>query len=80
LTSDGIYQSSQTILLNAEVGYQINKTWRVFAEFLNLLDRHDHDIDYAYTSQVTPTAAPSFQAVYHPVEPFQVRCGLTAKF
>ena len=80
LTSDGQYQSSQTILLNAEAGYQINKTWRVSVELLNLLDRHDHDIDYAYTSQVTPASQPRFQDVFHPVEPFQVRVGLTAKF
>jgi len=80
LTSDGIYKSSETILLNAEAGYQINKTWRISAEFLNLLDRRDHDIDYAYVSRVTPTAAETFQSVFHPVEPFQVRCGLTAKF
>jgi len=80
LTSDGQYQSSQTILLNAEAGYQINKTWRVSVELLNLLDRHDHDIDYAYTSQVTPASPPRFQDVFHPVEPFQVRIGLTAKF
>ena len=57
LTSDGLYKSSETILLNAEAGYQINKTWRISAEFLNLLDRRDHDIDYAYTSRVTPAAA-----------------------
>ena len=37
------------MLFNAEAGYQINKTWRVSAELLNLLDRRDHDIDYAYT-------------------------------
>jgi hypothetical protein len=80
LTSDGEYKSSQTILLNAEAGYQINKTWRISAEFLNLLDRHDHDIDYAYVSRVTPIANASFQDVYHPTEPFQVRVGLTAKF
>jgi hypothetical protein len=80
LTSDGDYKSSQTLLLNAEAGYQINKTWRVSVEFLNLLDRHDHDIDYAYVSQVTPTSAPRFQDVFHPVEPFQVRVGLTARF
>ena len=80
LTSEGAYKSSQTILLNAEAGYQINQTWRLTAEVLNLLDRHDHDIDYAYTSQATPTATPAFQAVYHPVEPIQVRFGLTAKF
>ena len=80
LTSDGIYQSNATALLNAEVGYQINKTWRVSAEFLNLLNRYDHDIDYAYTSQVTPTATPAFTDVFHPVEPFQVRFGLHYQF
>jgi hypothetical protein len=80
LTSDGLYKSSETILLNAEAGYQFNKTWRISAEFLNLLDRHDHDIDYAYVSRVTPAAAASFQEVYHPVEPFQMRVGLTARF
>jgi len=80
LTSDGEYKSSQTLLLNAEAGYQINKTWRVSVEILNLLDRHDHDIDYAYVSRVTPAAAPVFQNILHPVEPVQVRFGLTAKF
>ena len=80
LTSDGEYQSRQTLLLNAEAGYQINQTWRVSIEFLNLLDRHDHDIDYAYVSQVTPSSVARFQDVFHPVEPFQVRAGLTAAF
>jgi hypothetical protein len=80
LTSDGIYQSGETIMLNAQAGYQINKTWRVTAEVLNLLNRHDHDIDYAYESRVSPTAAATFQNVYHPVEPVQFRLGLTATF
>jgi len=47
---------------------------------LNLLNRRDHDIDYAYTSRVTPTVAPVFQDVYHPVEPIQARVALTARF
>ena len=76
LTSDGVYRSKATALLNAGVGYQINKKWRVSAELLNLLNRRDHDIDYAYTSQITPTATPAFTDVFHPVEPFQVRFGL----
>jgi hypothetical protein len=80
LTSDGIYRSRATALLNAEVGYQIYKKWRVSAEFLNLLNRRDHDIDYAYTSRITPTAAPAFTDVFHPVEPFQVRFGLGRTF
>ena len=80
LTSDGQYKSRQTLLLNGEVGCQINRTWRISIEALNLLNRHDHDIDYAYTSRVTPNGSAAFQDVYHPVEPFQVRVGLTAKF
>jgi hypothetical protein len=80
LTSDGIYRSNATALLNGEVGYQINKSFRVSAEFLNLLNRRDHDIDYAYTSQVTPTATPTFTDVFHPVEPFQVRFGVQYRF
>jgi outer membrane receptor protein involved in Fe transport len=80
LTSDGIYRSNATALLNGELGYQINKKWRVSAEFLNLLNRRDSDIDYAYTSQITPTAAPAFTRVFHPVEPFQVRFWLSRTF
>jgi outer membrane receptor protein involved in Fe transport len=80
LTSDGNYRSDATMLLNAEAGYQFNKTWRVTVELLNVLDSRDHDIDYAYTSRISPTAAPGFTDVFHPVEPFQVRMGLTARF
>jgi outer membrane receptor protein involved in Fe transport len=80
LTSDGIYRSEATLLLNAEAGYRINKRWRIFAEILNLLDSRGHDIDYAYVSRITPTAAPSFTDVFHPVEPFQVRIGTTVTF
>jgi hypothetical protein len=80
LTSDGLYQSKSTLLLNAEAGYQINQTWRISAEFLNLLDSRDHDIDYAYVSRTTPAAAAAFTDVFHPVEPFQVRVGLTARY
>ncbi|HUK41812.1 MAG TPA: TonB-dependent receptor, partial [Candidatus Acidoferrales bacterium] len=80
LTSDGIYRSNATILLNADVSYQIGERWHISAEFLNLLDRRDHDIDYAYTSQITPIATPAFTDVFHPVEPFQVRFGLYHRF
>ena len=80
LTSDGIFRSHATILLNAEVGYRFNKKWRISAEFLNLLNRRDHDIDYAYTSRIAPTSEPAFTDVFHPVEPFQVRFRLERTF
>jgi hypothetical protein len=88
LTSDGIFRSHQTVLLNGELGYQIGKKWRVSAEFLNMLDRKDSDIDYAYESRVvpgitaggTPIGPSIFTRVAHPVEPFQVRFGLRRTF
>jgi outer membrane cobalamin receptor len=80
LTSDGIYRSAATALLNVEVRYQIKNKWRISAEFLNLLDRTDHDIDYAYTSRITPAGTAAFTNVFHPVEPFQVRFGLERTF
>jgi outer membrane receptor protein involved in Fe transport len=73
LTSDAIYRSKTTALLNAEVGRRINKTLRVSVVFLNLLNRRDHDVDYAYVSQAAPTGAPEFTDVFHPVEKFQAR-------
>jgi hydrogenase/urease accessory protein HupE len=80
LMEDNSFRSGETILLNAQVGYRINKTWTVSAEVLNLLDRRDHDIDYAYESRVSPTATPQTEIHFHPVEPIQVRFALTARF
>ena len=80
LTSDALYRSKATVLLNADVGYQIAEKWRFVVEFLNLLNRKDHDIDYAYQSRITPTADSAFTGVFHPVEPFQVRFGLRRSF
>jgi hypothetical protein len=88
LTSDGIFRSNQTVMLNGELGYQIKKKWRVSTEFLNMLDRKDSDIDYAYESRVIPRLTPGgtpigpsvFTRVAHPVEPFQVRFALKRNF
>jgi outer membrane receptor for Fe3+-dicitrate len=80
LTSDGINRSSATLLINAGAGYQFNKTWRISAELLNLLDRRNDDITYAYVSRITPTAAAAFTNVFHPAEPFQVRFSLERTF
>ena len=76
----GLYRSDPTALVNAGVGYQINRKWGISVDFLNLLDRRDHDIDYAYESRITPTADPAFTDVFHPVEPFQVRFALRRTF
>jgi hypothetical protein len=68
------------VSLNGEFGYQMKKKWRVSAEFLNILNRKDADIDYAYVYQITPTAAPGFGRVNHPTEPFLFRFALGRSF
>jgi outer membrane receptor protein involved in Fe transport len=80
LTSDAIYRSKATALVNAEIGYRFGERWRVSAEFLNLLNRRDHDIDYAYENRITPNAASAFTNVFHPVEPVQMRLGIRGSF
>jgi len=80
LTSDGLYQSNQTVLLNGELGYQFKKKWHITAEFLNMLNRKDADIDYAYVYQITPTSAPAFGRVTHPTEPFLARFAIGRSF
>jgi len=76
LTSDAIYRSNSTALVNAQVRYRIAKKWSFVVDALNLLNRKDSDIDYAYTSRITPTADATFDRVLHPVEPIQMRFGL----
>ncbi len=80
LTSDGINRSKATFLVNAGAGYQWKKKWRVAADLLNLLDRRNDDITYAYVSRITPTASAAFTNVFHPAEPFQVRFWLERSF
>ena len=80
LTSDGINRSAATLLLNMGLAYKFNSQWRISADFLNLTDRRNDDITYAYVSRITPTAAPAFTNVFHPSEPFQVRFSLIRSF
>lgn len=80
LIEDNSFRSGETILLGAQVGYRFNTRWTLSAEIFNILDRRDHDIDYAYESRITPTAAPRTEVHFHPVEPIQARVALTARF
>lgn len=54
LTSDAIYTSPSTALVNLGATYKFNKNWSLVGEVLNLFNRRDHDVDYAYVSQITP--------------------------
>jgi hypothetical protein len=82
LTSDGSVRSRSTLVANLGLGYRIDPRWRLTAEVLNFLNRHDHDIDYYYQSRNSP--APSSPALnedhFHPEEPIELRLGVEATF
>ena len=56
LTSDAHYTSPATALVNLGVNYRFNRSWSLAGDVLNLANRRDHDVDYAYVSQSTPAA------------------------
>jgi outer membrane receptor protein involved in Fe transport len=85
LTEDDSVTSDPTLLLNAQVGYQFNKTWTLSAEVFNLLNRKDSDISYYYPSRLSgeppgPDDGGYNDIHFHPVEPISVRVTLTARF
>jgi hypothetical protein len=55
LTSDGFIAQMRRFCSMRRSRYRITKKWSFVVEALNLLNRKDHDIDYAYTSRITPT-------------------------
>jgi outer membrane receptor protein involved in Fe transport len=56
LTSDALYKSPSTALVNLQTSYRFNKNWSLVGEVLNVLNRRDHDVDYAYVSQINSAA------------------------
>jgi outer membrane receptor protein involved in Fe transport len=56
LTSDALYKSPSTALVNLQASYRFNKNWSLVGEVLNVLNRRDHDVDYAYVSQINSAA------------------------
>jgi len=56
LTSDALYTSPSTALVNLGATYQFNSNWSLVGEVLNVFNRRDHDVDYAYVSQITSAA------------------------
>jgi hypothetical protein len=80
LTEDNSWRSKPAWQVSAAIGYEFDKTWTVTVEGFNLLNRRDHDIDYAYESRVAPDAAAQMDRHFHPMEPLRVQANLRARF
>jgi hypothetical protein len=81
LIEDNSITSSETALVSAEAGYQLNKHWSLSLQAFNLLDRKDSDIDYYYTSRLPGEPAAGVDDIhFHPAEPFALRGVITCRF
>jgi hypothetical protein len=79
LDETGNIRGRESIMVNATVGYR-RKSWEAAVDCLNLLNRNDNDIEYAYESQLRNEAAPINGTHIHPVEPRMFRFRVTYRF
>ena len=79
LIEDGSVKGSETMTVNANVGYRTTR-WEGVLECLNVLDRKDRDIEYYYSSQMRNETAAVDDIHFHPAEPRMFRARVTYKF
>jgi outer membrane receptor protein involved in Fe transport len=81
--------SKSTKVVNLDGGYTFSKHFKAALQIINLLDSHDHDIDYYFPVRLTGPNVPAAQQdpaagintdVFHPIEPFNVRAVLTYNY
>jgi outer membrane receptor protein involved in Fe transport len=81
LLEDNSVRSGSSTLVNARVGYELFKNWRVVLDVFNLLDADASDIDYFYTSRLQGEPLEGVDDIHtHPVDPREFRLTLTATF
>lgn len=76
LMEDNSLRSDATALVSAQLRWAPSAAWSLTASVLNLLNRRDDDITYAYESRTTPLAPLRNERHFHPVEPLQARLAL----
>jgi outer membrane receptor protein involved in Fe transport len=77
LVEDNSVRGTPTTLVNASLGYAIGPT-RITASVLNVLGSRARDVQYFYASRLAGEAADGVEDVhFHPVEPRQLRLGVS---
>lgn len=81
LIEDNSVRSDSTTLVEARVGYRIDKNLRVALDIHNLLNSRDDQIAYFYASRLPGEPAQGVNDIhFHPVEPRSYRLTLIANF
>jgi hypothetical protein len=81
LVEDDSVRQPESTLVDAKVGYRRGR-FEVFVDLLNLLDSKADDIAYYYASRLAgePVGSSMNDLHVHPVEPFEVRAGVTVHY
>ncbi len=79
LEETGQIEGRESFMVNGTVGYR-RKNWEAAVDCLNILNRADNDIEYAYESQLQNEAVPVNDVHFHPVEPRMFRFRVTYRF
>ncbi|HNP27384.1 MAG TPA: TonB-dependent receptor, partial [Nitrosomonas sp.] len=81
LIEDNSVRSKSTITLNGQVGYKIGKKIQLMLQAFNLLNSHDHAIDYFYRSRLPGEPAQGVDdRHFHPIETRSLRASIIANF
>lgn len=81
LIEDGAVRSPSSTLVNARLGYQFGKQWKILLDVYNLFDRQVSDIDYYYVSRLPFEPAAGVADIHsHPAEPRSVRLNVVVNF
>ncbi len=81
LVEDNAVRSEATSLLNLEAGYAVSPRARLALDVFNLLDAHDSDIDYFYSSRLSGEPAQGIDdRHFHPTLPRTLRIDLILRF
>jgi outer membrane receptor protein involved in Fe transport len=81
LIEDNSVRSQSSTTVDARVGYQFFKTWRVLVDVFNLFNAKVSDIDYFYTSRLKGEPLSGVDDIHtHPAEPLEVRVTVAASF
>lgn len=81
LLEDDSVRSKATSLVNVEGGYKVARNVRLAIDVFKLLDAHDSDIDYYYTSRLRGEPAEGLQDIHlHPTLPRTARVSLILGF
>ena len=79
LIEDNSVREPDSMIVDAKLGYRHGR-YEVAADVLNLLNSKSDDIAYYYASRLQGEAGGVNDVHIHPVEPFEVRAGLTVHY